>query len=124
MAEKKIKKEDVAYIGAEGLDMFDPAAGMSLHLPNNSERPFIAKAKAFDVPSRLGKGCCEVLIKFCMPNGDYNQVGDTFDPSVERMSKGRFESLVARKYCTKAPDNVTAKLGKTDNEKSKAKAKG
>lgn len=108
--EEKVNPCEDARLRNKGVDMFSPASGFDLHLPTSDKRAFLAKAELFDVQSRLGEGPCIVAIKFMLPNGDMILAGDTFDPVIERMSPGKYQSLKARKYFSLADKKYEPKF--------------
>ena len=104
----------------KGIDVFARCNAYDLHLPDGSDPAFMAKAKYFDIPSRLGEGPCVVEIKFAMPNGDMATVGDTFDPIIERMSLGKYRSLKQRKFFSATDEGMDNKMIE-HSEKTKKK---
>lgn len=94
----------------EGVDPFDPAHRLRLHLPTSSKRAFLHVAEVFEIKGRLGDGPCKVLKRFMLPCGDIAITGDTFDPVEERMGPARYRSLLSRKFFTAGGAAVETKL--------------
>jgi len=106
------KPYDGTAAPVEAVDPLSPGSRHGLKLPTSDEDVYTHKARVYGIKGRLGDGPCAVTKKgpVMMPNGDIARPGNTFDPVVERMSPGRYESLLVRKYITAAPADIEAAL--------------
>lgn len=103
------KKQKVTKKVREELGKHDPAnpkAFKYVELPSAPEgvRWYLHKGKLLDIKGRLGDGPCTLLAsKLMMPNGDYAEKGDTFDPAYEGFNYAQYRHLVKSKVVKASP---------------------